>query len=213
MTVVQGLMLTYTQQQPIPGHVAWFTVFGAGSLGPIARADAHPRRRRHVSATGGSTRLAADATSTRSAAIPTQLGWRASILDLYRFLPYVFSGFCAALSGVLLASLLNTSTIHIGLDTPLAVLAAAIMGGASLLGGRGLSRRARFSAFSRSACSRMAWICLGVFTYYQIAIRAVILIAVVVIDSFYTTPDPGPGAAAGARGVVPPCGEKGGGRR
>ena len=28
---------------------------------------------------------------------------------------------------------------------------------------------------------------LGVFTYYQIAVRAVILVAVVVIDSFYTT--------------------------
>jgi ABC-type xylose transport system permease subunit len=28
---------------------------------------------------------------------------------------------------------------------------------------------------------------LGVFTYYQIAIRAVILVAVVVIDSFYTS--------------------------
>src|SRR5215218_2676764 len=134
MTVVQGLMLTYTQQQPIPGHVEWFTVFGAGSLGPVPMPTLilaavavfcywwlnQTRSGRNIYAVGGNPEAA-----------------RLAGIDLDRFLPYVFSGVCAALSGVLLASLLNTSTIHIGLDTPLAVLAASIMGGASLLGGRG----------------------------------------------------------------------------
>jgi len=106
-------------------------------------------------------------------------------LDLYRFLPYVFSGVCAALSGVLLASLLNTSTIHIGLDTPLAVLAASIMGGASLLGGRGSVGGTLLGVLALGMLSNGMDL-LGVFTYYQIAIRAVILVAVVVIDSFYT---------------------------
>jgi ribose transport system permease protein len=184
MTVVQGLMLTYTQQQPIPGHIAWFTVFGAGSLGPVPvpaiflTAVAifcfwwlnHTRSGRNIYAVGGNPEAA------RLAGIE---------VDLYRFLPYVFSGFCAALSGVLLASLLNTSTIHIGLDTPLAVLAASIMGGASLLGGRGSVGGTLLGVLALGMLSNGMDL-LGVFTYYQIAIRAVILVAVVVIDSFYT---------------------------
>ena len=185
MTVVQGLMLTYTHQQPIPGHVPWFTVFGAGSLGPMPVPTIflaavalfcywllnHTRTGRNFYAVGGNP------DASRLAGID---------LDLYRFLPYVFSGFCAALSGVLLASLLNTSTIHIGLDTPLAVLAAAIMGGASLLGGRGTVGGTLLGVVALGILSNGMDL-LGVFTYYQIAIRALILIAVVVIDSFYTT--------------------------
>jgi ribose/xylose/arabinose/galactoside ABC-type transport system permease subunit len=184
MTVVQGLMLSYTHQQPIPGDVPWFTVFGGGSLGPIPVPTLflaavalfcywllnHTRTGRNFYAVGGNPDAA------RLAGID---------LDLYRFLPYVLSGFCAALSGVLLASLLNTSTIHIGLDTPLAVLAAAIMGGASLLGGRGTVGGTLLGVVALGILSNGMDL-LGVFTYYQIAIRALILVAVVVIDSFYT---------------------------
>jgi ribose/xylose/arabinose/galactoside ABC-type transport system permease subunit len=184
MTVVQGLMLSYTHQQPIPGDVPWFPVFGGGSLGPIPVPTLflaavalfcywllnHTRTGRNFYAVGGNPDAA------RLAGID---------LDLYRFLPYVLSGFCAALSGVLLASLLNTSTIHIGLDTPLAVLAAAIMGGASLLGGRGTVGGTLLGVVALGILSNGMDL-LGVFTYYQIAIRALILVAVVVIDSFYT---------------------------
>ena len=184
MTAVQGMMLTYTEQQPIPGHVEWFTVFGAGSLGPVpvpalflAGVAAacywllnHTRTGRNLYAVGGNPEAA-------------QLAGVG--LDRHRFLPYVCSGGCAALAGVLLASLLNTSTIHIGLDTPLAVLAAAIMGGASLLGGRGSVGGTLLGVFALGVLANGMDL-LGVFTYYQIAIRAVILVAVVVVDSFYT---------------------------
>jgi ribose/xylose/arabinose/galactoside ABC-type transport system permease subunit len=185
MTVVQGLMLTYTDQQPIPGHVGWFTAFGAGNLGPVpvptiflaAAAVAcywllnHTRTGRNLYAVGGNPEAA------RLAGIS---------LARHRFLPYVASGFCAALAGVLLASLLNTSTIHIGLDTPLAVLAASIMGGASLLGGRGSVGGTLLGVLALGVLANGMDL-LGVFTYYQIAIRAAILVAVVVVDSFYTT--------------------------
>ena len=86
---------------------------------------------------------------------------------------------------MLLASLLNTSTIHIGLDTPLAVLAASIMGGASRFG-RGSVGGTLLGVLALGMLSNGMDL-LGVFTYYQIAIRAVILVAVVVIDSFYTS--------------------------
>ena len=46
--------------------------------------------------------------------------------------------------------------------------------------------RARFGVLALGMLSNGMDL-LGVYTYYQIAIRAVILIAVVVIDSFYTS--------------------------
>ncbi len=35
MQILYGVLLTYTGQQPIPGKVEWFTVFGVGNVGPI----------------------------------------------------------------------------------------------------------------------------------------------------------------------------------
>jgi ribose transport system permease protein len=183
MTVVQGLMLSYTRQEPIPGSVEWFTVFGSGSLGPIPIATlfllgavvfcywllTYTRLGRNFYAVGG------NAEAARLAGVS---------VDRHRFATYVFSGVCAALGGVLLASRLNSSTIHIGLDTPLAVLAASIMGGASLLGGRGTVLGTVLGVLALGVLSNGMDL-LGVFTYYQTAIRALILVAVVVIDSFY----------------------------
>ncbi len=54
-----------------------------------------------------------------------------------KILAFVLSGLLAAVSGVLLASRLNSSTVHIGLDSGLWAIAAAIIGGASLTGGKG----------------------------------------------------------------------------
>ena len=152
MTVVQGLMLTYTQQQPIPGSRVVHGLRRPGSLGPVPvpalflTAVAifcywwlnHTRSGRNIYAVGGNPDAA------RLAGID---------LDLYRFLP--IPSWLLRRAGVLLASLLNTSTIHIGLDTPLASWPRRSWA-APAVGGRGSA--ARFSAFSRSACSRTAWI-------------------------------------------------------
>jgi ribose transport system permease protein len=183
MTAVYGLMLTYTKQNPIPGKVDWFTFFGDGSIGPVPVPFAimlvlllllhvlltYTRFGRNLYAVGGNAE-AAQLSGVR--------------VERVQFWAFVISGFCAALGGVLLASRLNSSTIHIGLQTPLLVLAACIMGGASILGGRGSALGAFWGVLALGILSNGMNL-LSVFTYYQLGIRAIILIIVVAVDAFY----------------------------
>lgn len=181
MTVVYGLMLSYTGQEPTPGHDEGFTFWGAGSVGPIPTPLivsilvllmltvylAYTRSGRDLYAVGGSKDAAF------LAGIPIQRR---------QFIAFVICGFLAALSGVLLASWLNSSTIHVGLDTNLLSLSAAIIGGASMLGGRGSA----FGAFMGILCITLltnGMDVLGTSTYTQTAVRAGLLIAVVTLDA------------------------------
>jgi len=185
MTAVYGMMLTYTRQQPIPGQVEWFTVFGSGSVGPVPIPAiimlvllvvfhvllTYTRFGRNMYAVGGNQEAA------RLAGIQARR---------YLFWAFVMSSFCSALSGVLLASRLNSSTIHLGQQTALFVIAACIMGGASILGGRGSTLGAFLGVLALTILANGMNL-LSIFTYYQMAIRAIILIAIVAIDAFYAT--------------------------
>jgi ribose transport system permease protein len=185
MTAVYGMMLTYTKQQPIPGKVEWFSIFGSGSVGPIPIpliiallllvvfhiVLTYTRFGRNIYSVGGNL----DAARLRG--IP---------IDRTRFWAYVISGVCAALSGVLLASRLNSSTIHIGQQTPLAVIAACIMGGSSILGGRGSIIGAFLGVLALGILANGMNL-LSIFTYQQLAIRAILFILVVAVDAFYTS--------------------------
>ena len=185
MTAVYGAMLTYTRQEPIPGQVEWFTIFGSGSVGPVPIPTIimlvllvvfhlllnYTRFGRNMYAVGGNSE------ASRVAGIQ---------VARYQFWPFVLSGFCAALSGVLLASRLNSSTIHMGQQTGLLVIAACVMGGSSILGGRGTAIGAFFGVLALGILDNGMNL-LSVFTYYQMAIRAAILIAIVAIDAFYAT--------------------------
>jgi ribose/xylose/arabinose/galactoside ABC-type transport system permease subunit len=99
-----------------------------------------------------------------------------------RVLPYVICSTLASLAGVLLASRLESANPQIGIDTALASIAAAIIGGASMLGGRGSA----FGAFLGVAILGIlstGMNLLGVTTYYQIGIKSAVFISVVVIDA------------------------------
>lgn len=185
MTCIQGLMLLYTHQQPIPGQVAWFSDIGNGSLWIIPYPIlifaiiavifyvmlTYTRFGRNIYTAGGNQE------ACRLAGIKP---------GKYIFFTFVFSSFLSSLAGVLLASRLNSSTIHLGGDTALLAIAASIMGGASLFGGRG----SVLGAFLGVLCLQIVsngMDLLGVFTYYQYAIKALILIAVVVVDGYYSS--------------------------
>jgi len=181
MTVVRGIMLTYTRQQPIAGSDAAFTYWGAGSLGPIpvpilivlAICVAvhiilkYMQLGRNLYAIGGNPEAA----------------FLAGI-NVFRnkVMAFVLSGLLAAISGVLIASRLNSSTVHIGLDSGLWAIAAAIIGGASLTGGKGSVLGALLGVTTLGVLVNGMNL-LGVHTYYQIGIRAIILIAVVAVDA------------------------------
>lgn len=207
MTTVYGAMLTYTQQEPIPGQVSWFPNIGNGDIGPIPIPIlivlamlvifhlllTYTRFGRDIYAVGGNLEAA------RLTGIH---------IDRARFWSYVISGFCAALAGVLLASRLNSSTIHIGLQTPLAVITACIMGGASMLGGRGSAVGAFLGILALGILANGMDL-LSIFTYQQLAIRAIILILVVAIDAFNTTTTQKRLSRASAIGAQPHRSRKG----
>ncbi len=185
MTLVRGMMLTYTREQPIPGNDLGFTFWGAGNvafvpvpilvvvvvMGLLYVFLTYTRFGRNLYAIGGNREAA------HLAGLP---------LARHQLAAFVLSGTLAAISGILLAARLNSSTIHIGSDTALLSIAAAIMGGASMLGGRGNVIGAFLGVLALGILANGMNL-LGVTTYWQIAIRAAILIAVVAVDAFSAT--------------------------
>ncbi|MCB1489040.1 MAG: ABC transporter permease [Bauldia sp.] len=185
MSVIRGLLLTYTEQQPISGSDEAFLFWGGGNIGvvPVPLVLAliilvglvvlfdRTRTGRNIYAIGGNREAA------YLAGIP---------VGRYLFLAFVMSGILAAVSGVLLASRLNSATVQLGVDTPLLSISAALIGGASLLGGRGTLVGAFLGVLALGMLTNGMNL-LGVHTYYQIAVKATILVAVVAIDALSRT--------------------------
>jgi ribose/xylose/arabinose/galactoside ABC-type transport system permease subunit len=72
--------------------------------------------------------------------------------------------------------------VQVGNDTPLLAISAALIGSASLLGGRGTVVGALLGVLALGMLTNGMDL-LGVQTYFQIAVRAAILIAVVAVDA------------------------------
>ena len=100
-------------------------------------------------------------------------------------LAFAISGLMSAVSGILVASRLNSASVQLGGDAPLMSITAALIGGASLLGGKG-SIVAAFLGVLALGILNNGMNLLGVPTYNQIAIRALILVAIVVFDALAT---------------------------
>ena len=180
MSLVRGLLLTYTQQQSIPITDESLARLG-GDLGPLpvpllcslvllvllSLVLDRTRTGRDLYATGGNREAA------YLAGVPVERSL---------FLAFLASGLLAALGGVLLAARLNAATVQLGTDTPLLTISAAMIGGASLLGGRGTMLGAFLGLLALGVLNNGMNL-LGVHTHYQIAIRALILIAVVALDA------------------------------
>jgi ribose transport system permease protein len=181
MSVVRGLVLVYTDQKAIVGTLPSFEFMGGGTIGfiPIPFIIAliilfifhglltRMRIGRNFFAVGG------DLDNAFLAGVP---------IFRSRFLPYVISSTLASISGILLASRLNSANPQIGLDTALASIAAAIIGGASLLGGRG-SVFGAFLGVATLGVLSTGMNLLGITTYLQIGIKSLVFISVVVIDA------------------------------
>jgi ribose transport system permease protein len=137
MGIVSGLARNLTNLRAVPVTNSTFTsLFGSGDLGPIpgllvwtavVLGIAHLAYRkstfgRSLLATGGN-RVAA-----RYSGINT---------DRIRIIALVISGFCAALAGLLYAGRLHGARYTLGDSDLLTVIAAAVIGGTSLFGGKG----------------------------------------------------------------------------
>lgn len=181
MSVVRGLVYVYTDQKAVMGILPSFEVIAGGTIGfiPIPFLIAvllvlvfhflltKMRTGRNFFAVGG------DLDNAFLSGVP---------IFRSRFLPYVICSTLASTSGILLASRLNSANPQIALDTNLFSIAAAIIGGASILGGRGSIVGAFFGVATLGMLSTGMNL-LGITTYLQIGVESLLFISVVVIDA------------------------------
>jgi AI-2 transport system permease protein len=94
---------------------------------------------------------------------------------------YVFSGFCAAIAGVIFASQIGFVTSNAGVDIEMTAIAACVLGGVSLSGGVGSVVGASIGAIIMTAINS-ALIFLKVPSFWNKSIQGLLLIFIVVSD-------------------------------
>ncbi len=94
---------------------------------------------------------------------------------------YLISGFCAAMTGLIIASQLLAAHPATGESFELNAIAAVVLGGTSLSGGRGSVGGTLIGAFVIGVLSD-GLVLLGVSEFWQIVIKGVVIILAVVVD-------------------------------
>jgi len=96
---------------------------------------------------------------------------------------YVISGFCSALAGIIIASQLVAAHPATGETFELNAIAAVVLGGTSLFGGRGSIGGTIIGALVIGVLAD-GLILVGVSEFWQIVIKGVVIVLAVVIDQF-----------------------------
>ncbi|MGV3551614.1 ABC transporter permease [Rhizobium sp.] len=94
---------------------------------------------------------------------------------------YMFSGFCAAIVGLVISSELMAAHPATGTNLELNAIAAAVLGGTSMSGGRGTIGGTIIGAFVIGILSD-GLVMMGVSSFWQMVIKGLVIIVAVVID-------------------------------
>jgi erythritol transport system permease protein len=94
---------------------------------------------------------------------------------------YMVSGLCAAMVGLIIASELTSAAPQAGTTYELNAIAAVVIGGASLAGGRGTVRGALIGAFVIGFLSD-GLVMVGVSTFWQMVIKGAVIVLAVMLD-------------------------------
>ncbi|RUU13658.1 ABC transporter permease [Mesorhizobium sp. USDA-HM6] len=121
---------------------------------------------RHVFAVGGNERAARIS------------GVRVNMVKMF---VYMFSGFCAAIVGLIISSELMASHPATGESFELNAIAAAVLGGTSMSGGRGTIGGTIVGAFVIGILSD-GLVMMGVSSFWQMVIKGLVIIVAVVVD-------------------------------
>lgn len=95
---------------------------------------------------------------------------------------YVISGICAAIAGLILASTLTSASPTAGNTYELTAIAAVVIGGASLMGGRGNVRGTLLGAFVIGFLSD-GLVIVGVSSYWQMVFIGAVIVVAVLLNS------------------------------
>lgn len=98
-----------------------------------------------------------------------------------KFFVYVISGFCAALVGLIIAAQLGAAHPATGETFELNAIAAVVLGGTSLMGGRGSVGGTITGAFVIGVLAD-GLILLGVSEFWQIVIKGLVIVVAVILD-------------------------------
>jgi ribose transport system permease protein len=98
---------------------------------------------------------------------------------------YVTSGFCAALASVLMLSYLSNAEVTSGNGLELQAIAAVVIGGASLFGGRGSAVGALLGALIITAIQNTVNL-LGINTFWQGTVTGAVILLAVLADRITT---------------------------
>jgi ribose transport system permease protein len=180
MSIARGLTLIYSGGRPISGFSGAFRFIGGGSiLGipfPIVILVAtvllgwliltQTRLGRYTYAIGGNEE------TVKLSGINS---------NFYKTLVYVFSGVTAGISALILTSRLNSAGPTVGQAYELDVIAAVVIGGTSLSGGRGSVWGTLVGALLISVINNGMNL-LGINPFYQLVVKGVIIIGAVFLD-------------------------------
>ena len=98
-----------------------------------------------------------------------------------KMLVYMISGFCAAMVGLIISSQLVAAHPATGETFELNAIAAVVLGGTSLAGGRGSIGGTIIGAFVIGVLSD-GLVLLGVSEFWQTVIKGVVIVLAVVVD-------------------------------
>lgn len=185
MTLVRGLTLVYTDGRPISTGFTdvadTFAIIGTGYLFGIPVPVwimavtfiaawyllNHTRLGRYIYALGGNE------TATRLSGIN---------VDRIKITVYAISGFLSALAGLIITSRLSSAQPTAGYGYELDAIAAVVLGGTSLMGGRGTIIGTLLGALIIGFLNN-ALNLLDVSSYYQMIAKALVILLAVLVDT------------------------------
>ena len=104
-------------------------------------------------------------------------------VDKVTIMVYIFSGICAAIVGIITASQLEAAHPASGETWEMNAIAAAVLGGTSMMGGVGTIGGTIIGAFVIGVISDGMVMC-GVSEFWQMIIKGLVIILAVIIDQF-----------------------------
>lgn len=180
LSIARGLTMLWTEGHPITGlgeSFAWLgagTVFGlptpawvvAGIVAAFSFLTRRTRYGRHLYAVGGSERAA---------------GLSGVDVGRVKLLAYTLCGGLAGMAGVIVAARLDSATPNAGVAYELDSIAAVVIGGASLAGGRGSILGAVLGCLIIGVLNN-GLVLLEVSPFWQQVIKGAVILAAVAID-------------------------------
>lgn len=118
---------------------------------------------------------------------------------------YMLSGICAAIAGLILSSQLTSAGPTAGTSYELTAIAAVVIGGAALTGGRGTIRGTLLGAFVIGFLSD-GLVIIGISSYWQTVFTGAVIVLAVLLNAVQYRRKAKPSGTAGGSPTSPPQG-------